>query len=261
MQKPEIWNRETASSEVLFRKGMRRRVWCGKSGMLFAVFLICQIAGCTMSKDFETNKMMSYMGCKYGETFDFVESYAGQVGKNYRMILVKSREHTEREALVRLSEINGKRHYEDNYLAFLLRDELEQTVGDFARRCFGECKIYYKIPAFVFPFYFKADMTPEEFLKNPCSMPQFYIYLQCGKPDREEWEEKLDRFREMNGVKGYKIRGTLSFAASEQDYEMINRENFAGSDYDTYSAVDELLFSMDEKGNFRYMRWLSDKSA
>ena len=104
-------------------------------------------------------------------------------------------------------------------------------------------------------------MTPEEFLKNPCSMPQFYIYLQCGKPDREEWEEKLDRFRKLNGEKGYKIRGTLSFAAFEQDYEMINRENFAGSDYDTYSAVDELLFSMDEKGNFRYMRWLSDKSA
>ena len=42
---------------------------------------------------------------------------------------------------------------------------------------------------------------------------------------------------------------------------MINPENFVGSDYETYEAYDELLFSMDEKGNFRYMRWLSDKSA
>ena len=226
-----------------------------------AVLLVCQIAGCVMSKDYERNKMMSYMGCKYGEKFDFLESYAGQAGKNYSMILVRSREHKERTALVRLSEKNGKRYYEDNYLAWVLRDELEQTEGDFARQCFGECKIYYKIPEFVFPFYFKADMTPEEFLRNPCSMPQFYIYLQAGEPEREEWEKKLQIFRNLNAEKGYKIRGTLSFAASARDYEMINPENFAGSDYETYEAYDELLFSMDEKGNFRYMRWLSDKSA
>lgn len=246
---------------VLSRKGMRRRVWYGRSGVLLTVLLVCQIAGYRMSVDYEKNKMMSYMGCKYGENFDFVESYAGQAGKNYRMILVKSREHKERTALVRLSKKNGKRYYEDNYLSWILKDELEQIEGDFARQCFGECRIYYKIPEFVFPFYFKAEMTPEEFLKNSCSMPQFYVYLQDEQPDREEWEKKLQLFRKMNAEKGYKVRGTLSFAASGQDYEMINGENFVYSDYDNYQAADELLFSMDEKGNFRYMRWLSDKYA
>lgn len=230
-------------------------------GALIAALLACQIAGCVLSKDYERNKLMSYMGCKYGEKFDFVESYAGQAGKKYSMILVKSRVHGERTALVRLSERDGKRYYEDNYLAWVLRDELERIEGDFARMCFGECKIYYKIPEFVFPFYFKADMTPEEFLKNPCSMPQFYIYLQAGEPDREEWEKKLQLFREMNAKEGYKVRGTLSFAASGEDYEMISGENFIGSGYGMYQAFDELLFSMDEKGNFRYMRWLSEKSA
>ena len=190
-----------------------------------------------MRKDYEKGKLMSYMGCKYGEEFDYVESYAGQAGKNYSTILVKSREHKEREALARLSEKDGRRYYEDNYLAWLLKDELERIEGDYARRCFGECEIHYKLPQFVFPFYFGADMTAEEFLRNPCAMPQFHMELPDRERCREKWEEKLHCFRKLNAQRGYKVRGALIF------------------------PDDKLLFSMDEKGNFRYMRWLSDKSA
>lgn len=229
--------------------------------LLAAVLLVSQITGCGMRRDFEKDKMMSYMRRKYGEEFTYVESYAGQAGKAYTMILVKSRTHRDFQSLVRVSEREGKRYYEDNYVAYLLRKELEQMIGDYAKMCFGECKVYYKIPAFVFPFYFKADMTAEEFLKNPCSMPQFYIYPGDRSFDREEWEEKMQKFRRLNERKGYKIRGTLSLAATQEDYERITEENFAVSDYQGYEAWDELLFSMDEKGNFRYMRWLSEKSS
>lgn len=259
MQKPEVWSRGTAFLQVSFHKRMGR-IWYGSLGVLIAALLSCQIVGCLMSGEYEKNKMLSYMGCKYGEEFEFVEPYAGQAGKNYRMIRIRSREHEERTALVRLSEKNGKWHYEDNYLAFILREELERKEGDFARHCFGECKVYYKIPEFVFPFYFKADMKVQEFLRNPCSMPQFYLYFQVGEPVKEEWERKLQMFGSLNANEGYQIRGTLSFAASAGDFEMINAENFAGSDYETYQAFDELVFSMDGNGNFRYMRWLSDKS-
>lgn len=232
-----------------------------KQLLILAVTVISLLMGCEMKREYEREKMISYMGCKYGEKFDFIESYAGQAGKNYSMILIRSREHKERQALVRLWEKNGKRYYEDNYLAYLLKEELERIEGDFAKQCFGECKVYYKLPEFVFPFYFKADMTPEKFLQEACSMPQFYIYLQREELLREKWEEKLLQFRDMNAEKGYKIRGTLSFAASKEDYEMINAENFLSSDYENYEAGDELVFSMDEKGKFRYMRWLSDKTA
>ncbi|MGN0377378.1 MAG: hypothetical protein ACI4ED_07060 [Suilimivivens sp.] len=233
----------------------------GKLLLLAAVLLVSQIMGCGMRRDFERDKMMTYMRRKYGEEFTYVESYAGQAGKSYTMILVKSRAHSDFQALVRLSEREGKRYYEDNYLAYLLREDLEQIIGDYAKMCFGDCKIYYKIPTFVFPFYFKADMTPESFLGNPCSMPQFYIYPKNRDLDRKEWEEKMQDFRELNAKAGYKIRGTLSLAATEEAYEGITEVNFAMSDYEGYEAWDELLFSMDEKGNFRYLRWLSGKSA
>lgn len=202
-------------------------------------------------------KMLSYMQRKYGEEFDCVESYAGQAGKAYAMLLVKSRKYNGFQALVRMSERDGKRYYEDNYLARLLRNELEQIEDSLAGQCFGACKLYYKIPEFVFPFYFRADMAAEKFLQNPCSMPQFYIYPEGRNLKRKDWEEKLKAFRRLNAEKGYKIRGTLSFAASEEKYKWITRENFVSSDYEGYEALDELLFSMDEKGNFRYMRWLS----
>lgn len=209
-----------------------------------------------MKKENKKGKMLAYMQQKYGENFDFVESYAGQAGKEYTMILAASRSHPKRRALVRLSERGGRRYFEDNYLSYLLKEELEVKIGSLAKECFGECKVYYKIPGFVFPAWFKADMKADEFLKNIYAMPQFYIYPVNSSGSREEWEEKIQKFRCLNADLHYKIRGTVSLAKTKEDFELVTADNFAESDYLGYEALAELIFSMDEKGNFRYLRWL-----
>lgn len=220
------------------------------------VLSVLETVGCEMKREDAIKKMLSYMKKKYGEEFDYVETYAGQYGSNYTMILARSRENSERTALVRLSEWEGRRRYEDNYLACLRKEELEQKIGKLAKESFGKCKVYYKLPDFVFPSWFKADMSADEFLKSPYAMAQFYIYPKNTEGSRREWEISMEEFRGRNAQEGYQIRGTLSLPMSREDYEMISEENFASSDYQGYHAADELAFSMDKNGSFRYIRWM-----
>lgn len=227
-----------------------RLLTAAAAGMLFL-----GTAGCGMYKKNERSEMLSYLKDKYGETFDFVESYAGEAGKSYSMLLASSRKHPERKVLVRQSGRGGRRCFQDNYLAWILRQELEKKEGEMAKSCFGECKVYYRIPLFVFPPEFGAGMSVDEFLKNPLSMAQFYIYPASVSGSEKDWEQRLDEFVRQNAECGYKVRGTVSLPECERDYEGITQENFAGSDYEGYEAMAELVFSMDERGGLRYRRW------
>lgn len=204
----------------------------------------------------EVNKMLSYMKQRYGEEFVYVESYAGQPGKPYTTMLAERKRNPSQVVLVRVRSYNGRRYYEDNFLSYLLKEELEAKIRVLAERAFGKCKLYYKIPLFVFPGEFRADMGAEEFLQNAYAMPQFYIYPKKLSGDKEDWEKKLHSFIRRNAEKGYQIRGTLSVAASQENYGMIQQDNFAESDYLGYKALRELSFSMNEEGKLRYMRWI-----
>ena len=229
----------------------------------FAFLLVCGLilsgiaVGYRMKGNNEVNKMLSYMEYKYGEEFNHVESYAGQPGKPYITMLVERKSNPNQVALVRVRSYNGRRYYEDNFLAYLLMDELEEKVMTLAEKSFGKCKLYYKIPVFVFPGEFRADMSAEDFLQNPYAMAQFYIYPKSASKDKDAWEKKLQSFINRNAGEGYQIRGTLSLPASEDNYEMIQKDNFAESDYLGYEAFGELVFSMDHEGKTRYVRWIN----
>lgn len=225
--------------------------------ILWGVIAIKLTVGYEMKGNYEVNKMLSYMKYKYGEEFRHVESYAGQPGKPYITMLAERKSNPSQMVLVRVRSYNGRRYYEDNFLAYLLREELEEKVRVSAEKAFGACKLYYKIPLFVFPGDFRADMSAEAFLQNPYAMPQFYIYPENLSEDKKAWEKKMSSFVAKNAKAGYRIRGTLSVAASKEDYEMISRDNFAESDYLGYTAYGEIAFSMNEEGKMRYMRWLN----
>lgn len=226
---------------------------------MLALAVLAGGMGCGMKKDYQIKKMLSFLKYKYGEEFSYVESYAGQYGSSYSMIMVRSRNQPDRQALVRLSFVNGKKVYEDNYLAFCLKDALEAEIGKLAQAAFGECKCFYKLPQFVFPAGFPAQMKPKAFLQSPYSMAQFYIYPKNRKKSRKDREADLEEFRARNAEKGYKIRGTVSYPAGEEGYEGLTEESFLNSDYTGYRAEAEIVFSMDAEGNFRYARWLSEE--
>lgn len=194
------------------------------------------IVGCDMKRTMEIRTMLSYMEKKYGEEFQYIEAYGGQLGKNYIAILVKGKRYPEEEILVRKRTWQKQVHYEDNYVAYLLREELEAEMGDVAKRTLGACRVRYKIPQFVLTDEFTPEMTAKEFLCNLHAKTQFYLYPQATDTSCKEWEEKTEAFLKECGRKGYRIRGAL----------VLNKEDKKGN----------LIFSMDEENQIRYMRWV-----
>lgn len=190
------------------------------------------ILGCYMGKEQEREKMLSYMKKKYGEEFRYLESYAGQFGKEYTAILAESCSYPDRKVLVRLSLKEGEECVEDNYLAWILKGQIEQEMGSLAEECFGKCKICYQIPGFVFSNDLTPDTKVQDFLKNPYTLSRFQIYPENTEGTCKEWEERLEKFRLENVKRGYRIRGTITILEAD------------------------LLFSMDITGNFKYLRWL-----
>lgn len=194
--------------------------------------------------------MLAYMEEKYGETFTEQEAYAGQFGKDYTMLKVRSRSRPGEDILVRSLQ-TGVTVYQDNYLARLLRSEIEEKMAALAEPVFGECKVFYKIPELVFPPDFPADMTAEAFLRHPLSMVRIYVYVKSVPEDPQKlFQDFYASLRE----RGYFAGGVVSFAADEKSYCMITGENFVEDIYRGYESAAELIFSMDEEGNLRTLR-------
>ncbi len=201
--------------------------------------------------------MLTYMKQKYGEDFEKAEMWNGQFGKNYTMLKVRSRSKPEETALVReLYTENGK-IFQDNYLAVLCRDEIEQEIKELARPIFGVCKVFYKIPELVFPEDYAADMDAEAFLKNPASMVRIYLYPAY---DSKQKEEQVETFLHKVTEKGYVIGGAVCYLTDREVYDRLDRDNFMGDRYRGCEAAAEAVFSLDEKGNLQYLEWIYAKN-
>lgn len=234
-----------------FERGMVIKT---KKWLLFAALLLLTglLGGIVMLEADEAEQMLAYAEQKYGEEFIYLGPWGGQVGKPCSMIEAECKGRAGSKVLIRSRRENGRTCFEDNYLALLLQEELQNTIGQLAEQAYGECKVFYKIPELVFPEEFSPDMTKEEFLTQTIIPVQFYIYPREAK----EEEKRLNYFSSLNREKGYRLRGTVSYPATYEDYEFLTQDNFLQSDYLGYKAKRELIFSMDENGEFHYVRWL-----
>ena len=196
--------------------------------------------------------MLDYMERKYKEPFTTIEFYAGQDGKDYTMLKVQSCRRKINGILVRAVRNKEGVVYQDNYLAYLLREQIEGRIKALAEPIFGECKIFYKIPEMVFPEDFPADMDVDAFLKHPQSMIKIYFYLKNTSSNKQGQFEQL--FHALNR-ESYVIGGVVSYSANMKMYQMITRENFTGDIYQGYQYHSEAIFSMDEKGSLAYLEW------
>lgn len=196
--------------------------------------------------------MLDYMERKCGESFTAMESYAGQLGKDYTMLKVQSRRRKTGGILVRAVNDNGKIIYQDNYLAYLLKNQIEQRIMALAEPIYGECKVFYKIPEMVFPEKFPAAMDVDAFLRHPDSMVRMYFYIRNISSDKQS---QLDRLLAAFNRQGYIIGGVISYPVDEKRYRIISEDNFTRDTYLGYQYDSEAIFSMDENGNQAYLEW------
>ena len=195
--------------------------------------------------------MLDYMKEKYGEDFADEEVCAGQTGKAYTMRRMHSKSRPDESVLVRAM---GREEvvFQDNYLAYLLKEEIEKTIEEIAEEVFGECKVFYKIPELVFPPEFPADMEVDAFLRHPLSMVKIYVYVKDSPLDRQR---QMDAFLTALCRENYVIGGAVSYPAGEEMYEMITAEHFMGDVHQGYKSMAEVVFSLKEGGAPAYLRW------
>lgn len=229
---------------ILLFKRKKAALWIG------IVFLA--LGSMSLYRKGEEEQMLGYMEQKYGEPFTAMESYAGQLGKDYTMLKVQSQRRKTGGILVRAVNDKGKIIYQDNYLAYLLRNQIEQRIVALAEPIYGECKVFYKIPEMVFPEEFPADMDVDAFLRHPESMVRMYLYIRNIPSDKQkQLEQLLGAFNQ----RGYIIGGVVSYPVDGKRYRMITEDNFTRDIYLGYQYYSEAIFSMDEKGNQVYLEW------
>lgn len=192
------------------------------------------LTGC--QKMTEKEKMLSYMENRYEKEFIYLEDYAGQFGKAYEMIVVAPADCPEKKVLIRARKEEEETIYEDNYLAYLIKAEVEDIISPLADACFGESLVEYQIPQFVFPAAYGTDMTAEEFLSKEMSLPRFHIYPQNAM-EQDSLKECTEKFCALLQEEGYCGCGTV------------------------YQEELRLVFSMDEKEGLRYLRLLSSEGS
>lgn len=219
---------------------------------MLAVMLIASIGSFYLCRKGEESKMVAYMEHKYGESFSVMEPYAGQLGKDYMMLRVRSNDRNQEGILVRASGTE-KISYQDNYLAYLLKEKIEQRLARIAGQSFGECKVFYQIPELVFPAEFPAHMEADAFLRHPLSKVRVYIYVRSFT-DLQDLKERADDFFLQTQSRGYIVGGVISCPLDGGMYEMVTEENYKGDIYQGYQSVVEAVFSMDERG-VMYLEW------
>ncbi len=196
--------------------------------------------------------MLNYMERKYGESFTSPEPYAGQAGKDYAMLRVRSADGKAEEILVRAVREGKITIYQDNYLAYRLKDSIEQRMKELVSPIYGKCRVFYKIPELVFPTDFSPDMDADAFLRHPQSQARVYFYIEkCPADPQKQFQQLQSVLKE----KEYIIGGIISYPANEKMYQMITTENFTRDLYLGYQYKLEGLFSMDEKGGLIYLEW------
>lgn len=228
---------------LLFRR-RRAAFWILVMGMV--------IGSLGLHEKGERKQMLGYMEQKYGEAFTVQEPYAGQFGKDYTMLKVRSLKGRIDGILVRAVKEKENIIYQDNYLAYLLRGKAEQRIRALAEPVFGECKVFYKIPEMVFPTEFPADMDVEAFLRHPQSMVRMYFYIRNISSDPQG---QFEQFLSVLQGEGYVIGGVISYPIDKRKYQMISRANFTRDIYLGYRYSSEAVFSMDEKGALAYLEW------
>lgn len=174
-------------------------------------------------------KMLAYMEEKYGESFSPLGPFNGQFGKEYAMLEVKSQTGPQEGILIRRIQTREQECYQDNYLAFILKESLEKSIKAAAEGTLGKCRVNYRVPELVFPAEFSPEMTAEEFLLNPLSMVKVVI---VSEENRTDPAEVTDAFLESMKERGYCIGGAILFPDGQK-----------------------AVFSIGEEGTLKYLEW------
>lgn len=139
--------------------------------------------------------MVEYMEEKYGEEFTFIEATGTNKikGSSQREATV-STERFPREQISVMADKDedGNYYFRDNYVSFLLRDEIEKLLTEIAAPIYKDCKVIFDANTPVYPEETGKEITMDEYIK--WGSLNIYICLGPGA-DVEKKDEDIEKLR------------------------------------------------------------------
>ena len=189
----------------------------GRYLLLFITILMVgtTLSGCmTITQEDYLREAEKYMKKKYGEKFK-----AKAYGIDYSLY-ISPISHPEWEVTVSFPKPKlWNVEFQDNYVAFLLKDELESEVEKIAKEVYEDCKVFCEPMGFELPQEWNRDTTLEEY--NTDNISVLYLFIGGNGTNKER---ELTSFLEKNCASDIKMKiMEIVYISKEQLQELEER--------------------------------------
>ena len=173
------------------------------------------LTGCAGS----TARMLFYGWVRYHENFTYLGVRNGQLGNEYSEIAVASKKFPGEEIRFFWGRYeDGSETYQDNYLGYLLREQIEERVLQLAEQVYGTCTVYYDVGGPIKGIDYPVQMSVEEFCADGRNGISLWIGV-CGQVKYEQEAKQMAEFLDLLRKHEIWAKGTTVYVGEEERSE------------------------------------------
>ena|GEM_PF-5723620 len=164
------------------------------------------------------DKVIKYLGKKYGDSFEVVDSISGNIDINYEEFYCVSESYPDDTATVFIDR-NG--NMTDNYYAIIKHDELEKKYIDAINSELNDYKLFFNITSDYIEC--NPDLSLDEALNdNPYQFSTVaYVFLYREVNDKNSYEKICKK------LKDNKCYTMIAFyEVTDEEYNEIDKDNY-----------------------------------
>ena len=160
--------------------------------------LLCTGCGSMERVDYQA-VLLDYLSNRYPDDTFTVSSNQLDTGENTPELFFlhfRSEKYPDEGIIAWAEKVDGKYNYEDNYMKYYLRKDIESYVHDIAEKHFGECKVFVRFSNYFqsLPESFPTDATAEDYLKTGQDC-YFLVYVSPGHISLQDAREELKNYK------------------------------------------------------------------
>ena len=174
-----------------------KKLLCGIISLVL-VLVLCTGCGSMERVDYEA-VLLEYLSNRYPDDTFTVSSNQLDTGNNTPeefFLHFRSEKYPDEGIIAWRKKVDGQYIFRDNYMKYVLKEDIEAYVHDIAEKYFGECKVFVDFSNYrhCLPESFPTDATAEDFLKTGEDC-YFVVYVSPGHISLQDAREELKNYK------------------------------------------------------------------
>lgn len=139
-------------------------------------------------------KVIAYLGQKYSEKFNIINSYVAGIDVQYDEIKCCSERYPEDEFSVYIEYLNGEIIYSDGYFGVLKKEEFANKLDNVIGRYIDEYKMAFVYNVSRFDSKYIEDVALEDVMRNDyfAFVSSVSVFVDTSKHSREKMNSVID---------------------------------------------------------------------